>query len=85
MLEKLLQKLLQKLLARHVQSTQNNKYTISLQYRSENVKDQVEFLPADNSQRFLQSDTVILVCVASMRNLTKITSLLFLCNIVRNK
>ena len=63
MLEKLLQKLLQKLLARHVQSTQNNKYTISLQYRRENVKDQVEFLPADNSQRFLQSDTVILdVC-----------------------
>ena len=72
----MLEKRLQKLLARHVQSTQNNKYTISLQYPRENVKDQDDFLPADKSQRFLQSDTVIL---------TKITSLLFLCNIVRAK
>ena len=50
-------------LARHAQSTQNNKFTISLQYRRENVKDEVDFLPADKPQRFLQSNTVILgVC-----------------------
>ena len=49
-------------LARHAQSTQNNKFTISLQYR-ENVKNEVDFLPADKPQRFLQIDTVILgVC-----------------------
>ena len=29
------------------QSTQNNKFTISLQYGKENVKDEVNFLPAD--------------------------------------
>ena len=38
-------------LARHAQSTQ---------YQKENVKDEVDFLPADKPQRFLQSETVIL-------------------------
>ena len=52
-------------LARHAQSTQSNKFTISLQYLKENVKDEVDFLPADKPQRLFQSDTVILgVCVA---------------------
>ena len=46
-------------LARHAETTQNNKFTISLQYHKENVKDEVDFLPADKPQRFLQSDTVI--------------------------
>ena len=41
------------------QSTQNNMFTISLQYLNENVKDEV-FLPADELQRFLQIDTIIL-------------------------
>ena len=45
--------------ARHAQSTQNNKFTISLQNLKENVKDEVDFLPADNHQSFLQIDTVI--------------------------
>ena len=50
-------------LARHAQSTQNNKFTISLQHHREIVKDEVDFLPADKPQRFLHSDTVILaVC-----------------------
>ena len=35
-------------------------FTISLQHRKENVKDEIDFLPADKRQRFLQSDTVIL-------------------------
>ena len=30
-------------LARHAQSTQNNKFSISLQYLKENVKDKVDF------------------------------------------
>ena len=35
----------------------------SLQYLKENVKDDVDFLPADKTQRFLQIDTRILdVC-----------------------
>ena len=48
---------------RHVQSTENNQFTISLQYLNENVKDEVDFLPADKCQRFLQCYTIILgVC-----------------------
>ena len=48
---------------RHAQSTQNNKFTTSLQYHKKNVKDEVDFLLADKCQRFLQSDTAILgVC-----------------------
>ena len=48
-------------IARHAQSTQNNKFTISLQYLMDNVKGEVDFLPADKHQRVLQSDTIILV------------------------
>ena len=49
--------------ARHAQSTQSNKPTISLPYLKENMKDEVDFLPAHKCQRFLQGDTVILdVC-----------------------
>ena len=45
------------------QSTQTGKFTISLQYLKENVKDEVDFLPADKHQRFLQIDSIILgVC-----------------------
>ena len=44
-------------------------FTIFLQYRKENVKDEVDFLPADKRQRFLQSDTVILgVCGQACAN-----------------
>ena len=34
-------------IAKHVQSTKNNKFTISLQYLNQNMKDEVDFLPAD--------------------------------------
>ena len=34
---------------RHAQSTQNNKFAISLQYLRENVKDEVDFLPAESA------------------------------------
>ena len=44
----------------HAQSTQKNKFTISLQYLKENVKDEVDFLPADKGQRFFQLNAIIL-------------------------
>ena len=46
--------------ARHAQSTQSNKFVISVQYLKENVNDEVDSLPANKHQRFLQSDTIIL-------------------------
>ena len=46
--------------ARKAQSTQNNKFTISLQYLNENVKDEVNFLPADKRESFLQVDNITL-------------------------
>ena len=38
--------------ARHAQSIQNNKLTISLQYLKVNMKDEVDFLPEDNVKDF---------------------------------
>ena len=50
-------------ISRRAQSTQSNRFTISLQYVKEHVKNEVDFLPADKCERFLQSDTIILgVC-----------------------
>ena len=68
--------------AKHAQITQKNKFTVSLQYLKENVKDEVDFLSADG--RFLQIDTITLGCRV-MSKLLKITSLLFLSNILRKK
>ena len=69
--------------ARHAQSTQNNKFTISLQYLKENIKDEVVFLPADNHQRILQMDTTLSFKykLPDMPKLLIITSLLFCCSI----
>ena len=59
-------------IARHVQSSQNNKFVVSLQYLKENMKDEVEFKPADKYQRFLQIDTIILrVCGKAYPNFKK--------------
>ena len=50
-------------IARYTQSTHNNKFTISLEYVKQNVKDEVELLPAGKRRRFLQTNTIILgVC-----------------------
>ena len=46
--------------ASHAQNTQNNKFAISLQYLKENMKDKVEFLPADKHRKFLQIIFIIL-------------------------
>ena len=48
-------------IGRHSQSTQNNKFAISLLYLKENLKDEVDFLPAGKHQKLLQIDTLILV------------------------
>ena len=63
---------LQVCITRHAQGTQNNKFAISLQYLNENVNDEVDFLPADNCQRFLQIDTIILGLWPGMLKLPKI-------------
>ena len=70
-------------IVRHDHNTQKNKFTISLQHLTENVKDKVDFLPADKCLKFLQNDTIILgVCGHA---LSKITSSLFLFNILKRK
>ena len=57
-------------IVRHAESTQNNKFTISLQCLKENVKGEVDFLPA--GQRFLQIDTINLgVCGQTCPNYPK--------------
>ena len=48
---------------KHSQSTQKNKFAMSLQNLRKNEKNEVGFLHADKNQRFLQMDTIILgVC-----------------------
>ena len=49
------------------------------------LKDEGNFLPADKRQWFPQIDTIILSVWPGMPKLPKITSLLFLCNILRKK
>ena len=48
-------------------------------------KDEDDFLPADKRQWFPQINTIILGVWPGMPKLPKITSLLFLCNILRKK
>ena len=70
----------------YAQSIQNNKFTISLQYLEENVKDEVDFLPGGKRQRFLSNWYYYFSCMwLGMPKLPKITSSLFLCNILRKK
>ena len=38
---------------RYAQSTQNNKFTISLQYPKKQMSDEVDFFLADKHERFL--------------------------------
>ena len=39
--------------SRHAQSTQNNKFALSLEYLKKNMKDEVDFWPADKRQRVI--------------------------------
>ena len=43
----------------HTQSSQNSKCAISLRYLKENLKDEIEFLPADKPQRCLAISSII--------------------------
>ena len=54
----------------------------SIKKLKENVKGEVDFLPADKCQMFPQIDTTILGVWPVMPKLPKVTSLLFLCNIL---
>ena len=69
--------------ARHAQSTQNNKFTTSLQHLKENVKVEVAFLPAHNHERILQMDTTLSFkyVLPGISKLSIVTSLLFCCSI----
>ena len=49
------------LFSKHAQSTQNNKFAISLQYLKKDVSDEVDFLHADKHKGLLQIDTMILM------------------------
>ena len=49
------------------------------------MKDEVDFFPEDKCQMFPQIDTIILGMWPGMPKIPKITSLLFLCNILRKK
>ena len=44
--------------ARHAQVTQNNKFSISLQYLKKKVSDEVNFLLVEKHESFLQIDTM---------------------------
>ena len=48
-------------LTKHAQSTQNNKFAISLQYLKKDVSDENDFLHADKHKGLLQIDTMILM------------------------
>ena len=59
-------------IVRHAQSTKNNKSVISLQCMKKNVKDEVDFLPADKHQIIFQIDSIVLgVCVKTCPNYPK--------------
>ena len=48
---------------RYAESTQNDKFPISMQYPKENLKCEVYFLLVDKSQRFLQINSSLVLCV----------------------
>ena len=61
-----------------------NNWNIS-KLAEQNVKDKVDFLPADKCQIFPQIDNIILDVWPGMPKLSTQKSLLFLCNILRKK
>ena len=47
-------------IVKHSHSSQNSKFTMSLQYLKKEVRGEIDFLHADKHQRFLQVDFNIL-------------------------
>ena len=72
------------LFSKHAQSTQNNKFAISLQYLKKDVSDEVDFLHVDKHRGLLQIDTMILM-QTSIPKIPKITSFQCLYSIFRKK
>ena len=58
-------------MARHVQSTQNNNFIISLQYLKENVKDGVIFSLLIIVKRFFEAILSFLICAARHTQITQ--------------
>ena len=69
---------------KHAQSTQNNKFAISLQYLKKDVSDEVHFLHADKLEGLLLIDTMILMEIG-ISKIPKIASFQCLYNILRKK
>ena len=46
-------------MAKHAQITQNNKFSISLQYLKKEVSDEFDILHVDKNESYLQIDTLI--------------------------
>ena len=46
-------------MARHAHITQNDKFSISLQYHKKEVSDEVDFLLENKNENEVQTDTVI--------------------------
>ena len=69
---------------KHAQSTQNNKFAISLQYLKKVVSDEVDFLHVDKHRGLLQIDTMILM-ETGIPKIPKITSFQCLYSILRKK
>ena len=46
-------------MAKHAQITQNNKFSISLQYLKKEVSDEFDILHVDKNESYLQIDTMI--------------------------
>ena len=54
-----------------------------LHHIKENAKGEVDFLPTDKYERFVQIDTIILGVWPGMPNLSKVTSLQHLCKCLK--
>ena len=68
---------------RHAQSTQNNKFSISLQYLQKSIGVKLVFCLQINAKIFCKVIVSFWVWIASMPKLLKTTSLQYLCNISR--
>ena len=68
--------------SKHAQSTQNDKFAISLQYLMKDVSDEVDFLHSDKHKGLLQIDTMILMEIG-IPKIPKIASFQCIYNILR--
>ena len=73
-------------MAGHAQITQNSKFDISLQFLTNEVIDEVDFLHADEHKGFLQINTMVLIWMVKHSQNSKFAmSLQYLKQEVRNE